>query len=167
MGVQTPGRVLTYTGRPLDRRPSFWLSHVPYWAGPCLLSVTITTMALDLRSPRPHRRRLTRRPGMAAGLAVALALAVVATQCLEYLIATGEPLNELKARWQPYLGYFWTTFPTLAGYTVAVSWLALVLSGCWSSEPGSRARLGRALGWSWIAMTASSELGVWCYALNY
>jgi hypothetical protein len=96
MGVETPSRVLKYTGHPLDRRPSFWLSHVPYWTGPCLLSLTITTMVLDLRNPRPHRRRLTRRPGMAAGLAVTLALAVVATQCLEYLIATGEPLNPLN-----------------------------------------------------------------------
>jgi hypothetical protein len=54
----------------------------------------------------------------------------------------------------------------VAGYTLAVWWLALRLGGRGSPEAEPAAALGRFLGWCWIAMAVASELGVWCYAFN-
>ncbi|WP_165251524.1 hypothetical protein [Paludisphaera soli] len=167
IGLETPGRFFKpLAGRPLHHRPSFWLGHVPYWAGPPLFFMTVASAALEFRSPGPRRRLLARRPGLVAGLAVIAAAFAVAIHGLQYLIAIGRPWNQLKPHLPPCSGYFWTSLPVFAGYTVAVLWLSLVLSGSWSSDPGSRARLGRALGWSWVAMAASSEVGVWLYLLN-
>jgi hypothetical protein len=68
---------------------------------------------------------------------------------------------------EPYNCYFWISLPRLAGYTVAIWWLALALSGRWSPELNVTGQLGRALGWCWIAMAATSELATWFFASNY
>ena len=166
-GVQTHGGVFSPLGRPLKYRASYWLGHVPYWSGPCLVSWTLAAMAMGLRRPRPPLRRPALGPGVAAGVAIILALAVKAIECLQFLTVHGMPLTNLKRGWRGPWSYFWITLPGLAGYTVAASWLILALSGRWSARPGVQDRLGRLLGWCWIAMAVSSTLGVWCFALNY
>ncbi len=102
-----------------------------------------------------------------AGLAIVAILVVQASRCLQILIVHELPSSNLRLNPEEFLSYFFVSLPRLAGYTVAVSWLALALGGRWSKEPGVRGQFGRALGWCWIAMALSSELGVWCFALNY
>jgi len=102
-----------------------------------------------------------------AGLAIVVALAVQASRGLQMLSGYGMPLADIRPGPEAFWLYFFSSLPRLAGYTVAVPWLALALGGRWSKEPGARGQVGRALGWCWIAMALSSELGVWCFALNY
>jgi len=163
----TAGKYTTSKGRAFQGRPSYWLGHIPCWAGPCLVSWTLAATALSLRGPRPRLRRLARRPGMVAGLAVILALTVEAMQCLRFLTTSGVMLGSSKGGWQMYGVVVLTSVSRLAGYTVAVSWIVLALIGHWPAELNPGGRLARTLGWCWIAMALSSELGIWCFALNY
>jgi hypothetical protein len=163
----TWGKGFTTAGRPLRERPSYWLGHVPCWSAPCLLSLTLAAMALGFRGPRPSFRRMVRRPGMAAGLAVILAVVVMAIEVLRFcavgrtasLVARDSgPLHAVRVL---------TSFVPLAGFSVAVWWLGLALSGRWSAEVNAGGRLGRVIGWCWIAMAVSGEIGAWCLPLNY
>src|SRR6185312_442733 len=105
-----------------------------------------------------------RRP---AGLAVLIALAVHAILCLQYVTVNGLRLDNLVKRPNVFIRFFWVALPRLAGYIVAVWWLALGLGGSRSADSGATGRLGRLLGWCWIAMAVASEVAVWCYPLNY
>jgi hypothetical protein len=97
--VLTPGRVFSPAGRPLVHRPSYWLGHLPYWAAPCLACWSVATLALGLRS------RLTAgHPGLAAGLAVLVALAVHGLRFLHYAMVSGR--LSLMWRSDPVVGLF-------------------------------------------------------------
>ena len=158
---------LNPAGRPFKDRASYWMTHLPYWSGPCLVSWTLASVALGLRSPKPPWRRLARKPGMAAGLALLLALVVKSVQFFVFLTINGTIFTSMKDGWRGPSANFWVTLPGLAGYTVAASWLVLALSGRWPADSGPQDRLGRAFGWCWIAMAASITLGFWCFSFNY
>jgi hypothetical protein len=166
-GLGTPKAVFTTAGRPLKERASYWLGHAPYWAGPCLLSWSMAAAGLALRGTRPRPRPSPGPPSSAAGLAVAVALAVQLGRVFQYQSASGMPMSNLMKYPEAYWGYFWISLPRLAGYSVAVAWLSLAWTGRWSAESGAIGNLGRALGWCWIAMAVSSEVGMWCFALNH
>lgn len=158
----SPGMAFTATGRPLGNRPSYWLGHIPYWAAPCLASWSIAVVVLGIRS-----RRSAGSPGLAAGLASVVALAAQIVRCLHYAIANGWSFTLLSNNLDPFACCFWAHLPQLAGYTIAVWWLALKSSGLRSPDRSAAGRLGCALGWCWIAMGLSGELAAWCYSLNY
>jgi hypothetical protein len=161
------GQYFTTAGRSLRERPSYWLSHVPCWASPCLLSWTLAAMALGLREPRPSLRRRCLRPGMAAGLAMVLAVAIQAIESLRFLSTRGAWFGQSKEFWSMYEVYVLTSFVRLAGFSVAAWWLCLAVSRRWSAEVNSGGMLARVFGWCWIAMAVSSETGAWCFALSY
>ncbi len=163
----TWGGRFTTAGRPPRERPSYWLGHVPCWSAPCLLFLTLAAMALGFRGPRPRFRRMARRPGMAAGLAVALALVVTAMAPLRYFVDRGTWIVGSNDNWPLFEVYALTTLVPLAGFSVAASWLGLALGGRWSTEVNAGGRLGRVLGWCWIAMAVSGEVAAWCLPLNY
>jgi hypothetical protein len=154
------------TGRPLKERPSYWLVHVPCWASPCLLGWTVAAMALSLRGPRPNLRRLARCPGVAAGLAVLVALVVQGMDSLRFLTTNGEQLGSFRDGWGMHGVYVLTSFARLAAFSVAAWWLALALSGRWAPEANAAGRLGQVFGWCWIALAVSGEIGLWCFSLN-
>ena len=154
---------------PSLQRASYWLGHVPYWSGPCLASLTVASTALALRRPKPRPRlsRLARRPGLAVGLALILALAVKIMHCAQYAVAYKPWLSTHPDRWQTFAAFGGISVPPLVGYTVAALWLAQVLTGRWSSELNPGGRLCQLLGWCWIAMALSGEIGGFCYNLDY
>jgi hypothetical protein len=157
--VNSVGPAFTPAGRPLGHRLSYWLGHIPYWAGPCLVVWSVGVLVLGIRSRLPADL-----PGPAAALAVAAAFALNVLRPLQYATATGSIYNALKYN-IPYILYFWVSLPRQAGYTVAIWWLALRLGGRWSAGASATERLGRALGWCWIAMAVSSEASVWLLAV--
>ncbi len=160
--LDSPGRTFTTVGTPLTNRLSYWLSHIPFWTAPCFVSWSLAVFALGLRPPR-H----VSGPGLAAGFAVAIALALALFRCAYYAAITGNPFKVTYQYPEAFICYFWISLPRLAGYTVGIWWLALALSGRWSLNSSATERMGQSLGWYWIAMAASSELGLWCFALNY
>ena len=104
---------------------------------------------------------------MAAGLAVILAFAVEGLQTLRFLTTSGAMMGSAKQGWLTYGVVVLTSLTRLTGYSVAVCWMALILSGRWSAETNAGGSVGRALGWCWIVMAFSGELGNWCFSLNY
>jgi len=104
---------------------------------------------------------------MAAGLALILALVISVMEPLRYFVVRGTWTLVTRDQWPLYAVQGLTSFVPLAGFSVAAWWLALALSGRWSSEVNAGGRLGRVLGWCWIAMAVSSEVGAWCLPLNY
>jgi hypothetical protein len=167
-GHQTPGSGFSTLGRPLRDRASYWLGHIPYWSGPCLVCWSLAATGLALRGPRARPPgRLAGHAGSVTGLAVAVATAAVACRAALYRAASPTSPTSLWQHPEAFISYFWIGLPRAAGYTVAVWWLALTLRGCGSRGPGPGSRLGSALGWCWMAMAVSSEVGLWCYALNY
>jgi hypothetical protein len=152
---------------PSDRRPSYWLGHLPYWMGPCLGSLTVASTALALRGPRPRLYRLARRPGMAVSVAMSLSVVVKVIECLQCAASTKAPLSSIVERWESYWVFVGISLPPLIGYTLTALWLALALSGRWMAELNPGGRLCRGLGWCWIAMALISQLGTWCFALKY
>ena len=162
----TTGMTFNSTGRPLKARTSYWLGHIPYWVGPTLVSWSIVALVLNLRGSRHGLRRAVRSPASVAGLAILVALVVQMIQSIQIMTVDVKMWGNFWPYYEIWWSYFWIKLPRLAGYTVAISWAVLALCRRWRAEPGARAKIGRALGWSWIALALSSELGVWCFALN-
>jgi hypothetical protein len=109
----------------------------------CLATWTVAVALLVLRRPRPGLRRLVRRPGamacLAAGVATLANLAI-------YLAAEGSRLAEMSNWAGPIL-----VSSILAGTAVASCWLTMAASGRWRAERAWLDRLGRALGFAWLA----------------
>lgn len=107
-----------------------------------LLTLSFALIAVRLRRPRPVGRRLCRQAGFQASLLVGLA-------------ATAELVN---ARWflRPHpVGILWALscgLVDVAGPIVAIGWILARLARARRPEPGPIDRLGRALGWAWIAL---------------
>ena len=166
-GLSTRGTAFTPGGRPLRSRASYWLGHVPYWAGPCLVCWSIASTGLALRGSGPRPDALADRPDAATGPAVAVAVASQAIRCAFYHVANGRTLAQLWQHPESLTAYFWISLPRLAGFSVAIWWLALALGLRRAEGPRPWCGLGGALGWCWIAMAVSSEVGAWCYVTNY
>jgi hypothetical protein len=49
----------------------------------------------------------------------------------------------------------------VAGYSVALTWLVLILSGRWAADRGWLDRLGRFLGLCWIGLAFLTVLQSW------
>ncbi len=152
-------------------RASYWLELVPYWSGPCLVSLTVATMALGMR--RPKARRAAWRPGRAVGIAVLLALV---WKSAEFGVLLAAWWRSSAATWYPavfwknaltgHWAYAWLTLPGVAGFGVVVGWMALALAGRRPPAPDVVERLARAIGWAWIALALSGAAGALCLAMD-
>ena len=142
-GLNHRSQILGAPGRPLNRRPSYWLDHVAYWSGPCLVSMTIAAMALSLRGSGPRRRRRAGRPGMAAGLAVMAALGVEVIRCLESATEAGSPWKLLTQARELSMVSLWIR--SLARQVIR--WPCGGWPWPWPAD--GRARWARAGGWAW------------------
>lgn len=117
----------------------------------CLILMTLSlgTLAASLAPPRPRLRRLSRRPGFLAGVAVA---ANALFQCL----SRGVPW---LARGAGMPGAWWTRahnllaslcLPSFVAQAILLAWAVGLLHG-FSRRRDWIERLGRALGLAWIA----------------
>jgi hypothetical protein len=112
---------------------------------PLATSLSLALWVLRIRPPRPSGRRLFRQPGMVACTAAVLGTVIFLLKVF---------LNKFFLYWdnsgvQRLDGVWFVRLP-LNGEIVAVTWIVLVLSGFWRSEPSWIDRAGRALGVYWI-----------------
>ncbi|MHC5540592.1 hypothetical protein ACYOEI_20415 [Singulisphaera rosea] len=135
----------------------YWSRQITFWPGPCLAALSLATFGLGLRQDR----RFARRPGMAMGLGVVIAIMVAAVR-LPHLLIAGPSLSNLRVKewWLE----FWFTLPGMAGFAVAVSWATLVFGGRWRVGRGWLNWLGVLLGACWIAMATLDLATSWYYA---
>ncbi len=115
---------------------------------PLPAALSLAVLGLNCKAPRPPARRLARRPGFAACLAVLVAMVGSLTFLTPLtwtigLIKTthhvGEVLLELLA--------------SQIGVGVATAWLLMALKGAWTIGPSWLERLGVALGAFWVFLT--------------
>ncbi|HEX8201705.1 MAG TPA: hypothetical protein VF590_14580 [Isosphaeraceae bacterium] len=109
---------------------------------------TVALLALRLRRPRPPLRRLARQPGMVAGAAVSLVLAVFAAAGA-LRVALG---SSSSSAWADFVSDFalWVE-AFVPGSAVAGAWLTLGLGRRWRPEPSWIDRAGRIVGLFWLA----------------
>jgi hypothetical protein len=111
---------------------------------PCLAAWTLAVALLVLRRPRPGLFRLTRRPGamacFAAGVATPAALVAHLVVMRSRVANLGSVVEAVVMSW------------TLAATALVSCWLTMVVSGRWRAEPTWLDRLGRALGFAWLAV---------------
>jgi hypothetical protein len=120
---------------------------------PCLIAWTVTLIIIRLRQPRSSWRRLSREPGMTAGLAALLPLSFTAV-VIPVLIFHASRTGRLPVG-------FWSKFPgnlmelffvpaPVIGLCVLVAWVMLVLQGQWRSRREWIDQAGRLVGSLWI-----------------
>ena len=63
--------------------------------------------------------------------------------------------------WEDWWTFTWFALPRVAGYSVALTWLVLILSGRWAADRGWLDRLGRFLGLCWIGLAFLTVLQSW------
>ncbi len=122
------------------------------WAAtPFLTMLTPTVLLLRLRRPRPRQIELFRQPGLAAGCAAILPIAMsLACFIRESAGRSGELQDPLSAAGAglhfQYVGSY------RVGCWVLGSWLALFLSGRRRPERSWIDRIGRILGIGWLVV---------------
>jgi hypothetical protein len=144
------------------------------WTIPFAITVTITLLAIRLRSPRPAIREIATQPGAVACASVSLAIAFRMGQeifcwVLGYLT---RPQSLFHLPSPPFVRFdnpgfhpppgewirraLLETFPILvspsAALVIAVGWIVLALTGQWHPNSGWIDRCGRWLGFYWIAL---------------
>lgn len=107
------------------------------------LCLTAGYFACRLTRPRPPWERIREQPGFVAA-AVALALAAWNVGCL--MLSHWRRASDRS----PADGV-WQLIPAIPPAIIG-GWMALRLLGRWAPEPGWIDRLGRVLGWGWIAL---------------
>jgi hypothetical protein len=130
-------------------RGFFWVAVIV----PCTVTWMLALLILRLRRPRPRLRRIARQPGSVACFAavsvtvVGLAVQIPSTIAMEM---QGGTLTAVNPSWALYL--IFVDLPTCISYAVAASWATLALGGRWRPEPGWIDRIGRTLGFFWLAL---------------
>jgi hypothetical protein len=122
-------------------------------AQPVAAAWTLGVLALSL-SRRPSARRLARRPGAMACVAAVLAMIIAGPANLAAWHPNLTPAALFTARLPVYLWFALRFERGECGLAVAAAWTAMVLAGRWSPQPEAIDRLGRAMGFFWIAMIA-------------
>jgi hypothetical protein len=109
-------------------------------ATPTAVAWTLAVLALGLRAPRPGRRKLARRPGLVAGLAILPTLVAWGAFALGVWLVRGSFVDKVPM-----------VMAAPMGLSVLAAWLPLILGRRWRPEPTWTDRLGRLLGIYWIA----------------
>ena len=138
-----------------------WPQRFAFWSGPLLAAWTLGAFGLGVRKGR----RIARRPGSAAGLAVLLAMAATATLGPQVLILGTCPGGSWKVALSFWWPWYWSELPRTAAFGVVVAWSVLAWGGRWAPVPGWHDRLGRTLGVGWIAMGAAGLASGWLEVL--
>jgi hypothetical protein len=110
---------------------------------PIAVPLTVATVVLRLRKPRPPRRRLTRQPG----LVVCSVASVVAAPMASVLAVIISKLADTSDATIVIAG----ATALLVGVAVIASWMTLVLNRNFRPERSWIDRFGRLLGFYWIA----------------
>ena len=136
-----------------------WIDRVAFWPCPLLITWTLTVLAKAvLSAPRPRFKSL-RQPGIMAGVACLAAFCLATLESPMMLVTwwpkTARPEFYLEDWWL----FTWFALPRAAGYSVALTWLVIILSGRWAANRGWLDRLGRFLGLCWIALASLTVLG--------
>jgi hypothetical protein len=113
---------------------------------------TMTVLCLDLRYPRPPLRRLSRRPGVLACIAVTLVLTLGLSGLLVAISVSYWFQSEPFIINDAWVGRFLEIMASHCGFGVAVAWLTLACSGRWRPVPGWLDRIGIVLGVFWLGM---------------
>jgi hypothetical protein len=161
---------------PVDAHDS--IEHFLGLVMPHAATMTVALLALRMRSPRPQFRRIARQPGSVACM-VALAMLLVITSWIAVTWSAGKAVvfsRDIVLRHSnghtrvdpgflvfPFSGKVLVVYGDRIGFAVAGAWLALLLVGGWKAEPSWIDRLGRAVGWLWIVLTA--VLWLRCYSI--
>lgn len=121
-----------------------------------LAPLTAASLGLRLLKPRPARGEVFDRPGAAAGVAAALALAFsLADACLRARQMAAYGLDDIAWRAATSGMYVAVVF---GGFGVVSCWGLMAASGRWRAEPTWIDRLGRALGVGWIVAAGPFRL---------
>jgi hypothetical protein len=127
-------------------------SRVLVWcAQPMASAWTLGILAASLWR-RPSPRRLARRPGAMACVAAVLAMLVAGPANLAVWHPNLIPGLPFTTRLQVYLGYALRFQRGECGLAVAAAWTAMALAGRWRAQPDAIDRLGRAMGFFWLAL---------------
>lgn len=113
---------------------------------PCLATWTAACLLMQLRNPRPARRRFVRMPGAMACLVATVAIGLTAAGGLATWAMTA-PDN--RHRMQRLFGAI--IFGShQVGAAVLWCWATMAISGRWRPEPTWLDRSGRLLGAGWV-----------------
>ena len=110
---------------------------------------------------RIPRHRMLRRPGTMAGLAWIMGFAAVAMASPGVVVVWTFPGATAAVYWRDWWFLTWFDLPRAAGYTVALAWITLALSGRFEADGGWQDRLGTLLGSCWIGLGFLSLLASW------
>ncbi len=109
---------------------------------PYLATVSVALPVMRLRRLHPGRRRIGRQRGLIACSVVTTSMAIEA--------AWIAPLAARDSAWVDVPTIF--AVPMLpVSFSVAGGWIALAISGQWQADPGWIDRVGRTVGFAWIA----------------
>jgi hypothetical protein len=136
-----------------------WIQRAAFWPCPCLAAWTLAVLAISALSPRGPKFRSLRRPGIMAGVACVAAFCVAAVESPGMLVTWWPKTAPPTFHWEDWWTFTWFTLPRAAGYSVALTWLVLILSGRWAADRGWLDRLGRFLGLCWIGLAFLTVLG--------
>jgi hypothetical protein len=130
--------------------------YVPTLLSPLLGMGSLAVALMHFLPPGTPRPRLRRQPGAVASLTVAVAMNVLLVFWCLFLVLDllhapigFDPWFLVEGRFQR---VYFRLLPFL-GLSVAVAWAFLIASGAWRAQRSWLDRLGRALGWGWIACT--------------
>jgi len=120
-------------------------------AFPCALTGTVGVLALRLIPPRPPLHGLARQPGFVA-CSVFLAVAALTVGSMIATLGVRGKLGAIKpVEMVTYFSIATGLAAQLGGLAVAVAWSVLAMAGRCRVEASLADRLGRLLGWFWIA----------------
>jgi hypothetical protein len=142
---------------------------------PYLAALTVASLAMLLRRPRPPLRRLFRSPGAVACTVATAALVLVACWAASATAASRAIMFSQNVRLlpnrggtgrggaisDPLTGRLLVVYGDQVGFAVAGAWLSLMLAGRWRPERTWIDRLGRAVGWCWLGLA----IVLWAHSL--
>jgi hypothetical protein len=165
------------------RLAAYFTQRLALWPCPTLAACTLAIFVLSLSRARPLKRRASGRPGIVACAAFIAACAGSAAVFRVERPDTAssessdrshyEPRPRLEfnegperaSNWAVYGRDWWVLtwffLPRKAALAVAVSWLALAMSGRWRMGAGWRNRWGVYLGACWIFLGSVSVISSW------
>lgn len=121
---------------------------------PMALGAEAGYLALRLRAPRPRWRRLARQPAMVAAVVVLVVAGLGAAAQWAWARLDNRAPFPSRGAYNIVMVNAVAMIAQRAGSAVLVAWLALAPSGRRRAGRGGLDRLGRALGWYWIATAA-------------
>ena len=118
---------------------------------PMLMVWSFTLLFLQLRQPTSPIRELTGTPGFGAVCATACVTIVhFSTMSIEAFL---DPKHSFLTR-PFYIGLSWLV--TFVALSIVPVWVLVALGGRWNRSTDWRERLGRVVGWCWIALYLST-----------